>query len=123
MRIEVAELVLISELEPGDIYSEHPQDWWDLTLAAKQIGVPLYVRSEFPLPDAYLPMSTHKITILKDEDGVAPSQEVHILDDPPSDEVEEPTSPFCGVCGGMGTGDTGDPCEACGGSGIKEVDD
>lgn len=118
MKIEVTELVPIAELEPGDIFTDKPQEWWDEALAANRIGVVVYIRSEFPIPDAYLPMATHKVIVHQDEDGVEPSTEAHVTDEA-IDGVEEVSQPFhCKVCGGMGTDDSGDSCGPCQGTGV-----
>lgn len=126
MRIEVTDLVPSEELEPGDLYSNKPQEWWDQSLAAPQIGVVLFIRSEFALPDAYLGTATYKIIIHEDEEGVAPSGTVHIADEDPEavstgEDEADPVQgePFhCSNCGGMGTDDGGGPCKSCTGTGV-----
>lgn len=127
MRIEVTDLVPSTELEPGDLYSNKPQEWWDQSLAAPQIGVVLFIRSEFALPEAYLGTATYKIIVHKDEEGVAPSGTVHIADedpeavlgiDPGNEDDPVQDEPFhCSSCGGMGTDDGGEPCGTCQGTG------
>lgn len=125
MRIEVTEMVPITEVEPGELYSDKPQEWWDLTLGDNRIGAILQVRSEFPIPEAYLGMSTHKVIVHKDQEGVRASVETHIIDEAPQED-EDPTTdepvqdvPFhCAECGGMGTDDGGGPCGPCLGTGV-----
>lgn len=122
MRIEVTEMVSITEVGPGELYSDKPQEWWDLTLGDDRIGVVLQVRSEFPVPEAYLGMSTHKIIVHKDQEGVQASIGTHIVDEEPQEDGDpEPAQdePFhCSSCGGMGTDDGGDPCRSCQGTGV-----
>lgn len=123
MRIEVTDLVPVEELEPGDIYSDKPQEWWDLTLADDRIGVVLFIRSEYPLPEAYLGTATHKVIVHKDEEGVRASTKTHIADDPPSEVPDEEEIPpaddfHCKACGGMGVGSDDSSCVPCQGTGV-----
>ena len=130
MRIEVTELMPMEDIKPGDIYSDKPQEWWDLTLTDNRIGVVLYVRSEFELPEAYAGTSTRLVIIHRDQEGVRPSPEVHIADEIPDlegdhlDNDPAQDEPFhCTSCGGMGTEDNGSPCKSCGGTGVAQGGD
>ena len=64
MRV-IAEPVQSKDLQPGDLYSEHNQEWWD-NRDSTSIGHFVIIRNSNPFPEGYQGNVSYKITIHQD---------------------------------------------------------
>ncbi len=88
MRIEIGPYVKAEELVPGTIYTQHDQGWWDQALTGTSMGIFIYIRTDYPIPEAWKDHGAYLITVHPDENGVEPSTEAHIVDTEPEGEDE-----------------------------------
>ena len=70
MRV-IAEPLQSKDLKPGDLYSEHNQEWWD-NRDSTSIGHFVIIRNSNPFPEGYQGNVSYKITITQDD---LPSEE------------------------------------------------
>lgn len=72
MRV-IAEAVESKDLQPGDLYSEHDQEWWD-NRDSVSIGHFVIIRNRNPFPEGYKGSVSYKITI--DQDDLPSDEEI-----------------------------------------------
>jgi len=95
MKVEIGPYVKAEDLTPGTIYTQHDQAWWDNSLTSESMGVFLYMRTEYPIPEGWKESGAYLITVHQDEDGVEPSEEPHILDvEPEGDDGSDEAPPL-----------------------------
>ena len=97
MRV-IAEPVQSKDLKPGDLYSEHNQEWWD-NRDSTSIGHFVIIRNSNPFPEGYHGNVSYKITIHQDDDDWKVNsdiKEIPTKEDPHTEEASDDTTLITG---------------------------